>query len=253
MIKLDKVAHAYGRGAQRIQSLEEISIEIGDEFLVIVGPSGSGKSTILKILAGFEKPSSGEVLWQGLQNIAMVFQDFSLLPWLSVRANIELYPRLQNATPEECAAVSDALMERLGLSRYASLLPHQLSGGMQQRVAIGRAFAQEPELLLMDEPFGSLDAMTRLDAQAVLLRAYAERKCTIVFVTHDVEEALILGDRIVILTERPARVADVLKVPFQRPRAADLQWDQEFIALRRKIVSRLRQEAAAPPGGRNGQ
>ena len=240
MIKLEKVSHAYGRGVRKVQSLQDISIEIGDEFLAIVGPSGSGKSTILKILAGFEQPSSGEVRWDGMPNVAMVFQDYSLLPWLSVRSNVELYPRLQEATDEVCAQVSNTLMEQLGLSAYADMLPHELSGGMQQRVAIGRAFAQSPDVLLMDEPFGALDAMTRAEAQSVLMRVYSERRCTVVFITHDVEEALILSDRIAILTERPARISEVLHVPFQRPRDQDLRWDQEFIALRRKIVSGMR-------------
>jgi NitT/TauT family transport system ATP-binding protein len=240
MIRLDKVSHAYGRNIRRVQSLQEISLEIGDEFLAIVGPSGCGKSTILKILAGFEKPTSGEVVWDGMPNIAMVFQDYSLLPWLSVRRNVELYPQLQGATDVARTRVSDALMAQLGLSAYAELLPHELSGGLQQRVAIGRAFAQDPDVLLMDEPFGSLDAMTREEAQSVLLQVYGGRRCTVVFVTHDVEEALILSDRVAILTDRPACVLEVLTVPFERPRHQDLRWDQNFIDLRRKIASSMR-------------
>lgn len=131
-------------------------------------------------------------------------------------------------------------MAQLGLSNHANRLPYQLSGGMQQRVAMGRAFAQSPDLLLMDEPFGALDAMTRQGAQSVLLQIYAERQCTIAFVTHDVEEALMLSDRIAILTERPGHVAEIIKVPFVRPRIAELQWEPEFIALRREIMCRLR-------------
>jgi NitT/TauT family transport system ATP-binding protein len=244
MIKLDKVSHAYGRNFRTVQSIQEISLEIGDEFLAIVGPSGCGKSTILKILAGFEKPATGKVVWDGMPNVAMVFQDYSLLPWLSVRSNVELYLSLQGATDAARARVSDALMEQLGLTAYADLLPHELSGGMQQRVAIGRAFAQDPDVLLMDEPFGALDAMTREEAQSVLLRVYGERRCTVVFVTHDVEEALILSDRIVILTERPARVSEIVNVPFPRPRNQDLRWDREFIELRRKVVSKMRRLSA---------
>ncbi|HEX8166235.1 MAG TPA: ABC transporter ATP-binding protein [Beijerinckiaceae bacterium] len=245
MIKLDRVCHAYGRGARKVQSLEEVSIEIGDEFLAIVGPSGSGKSTLLKILAGFEQPSSGEVVWDGTPRTAMVFQDYSLLPWLTVRKNVELYLRLHGAGPAERARVSETLMAQLGLTAYADLLPHELSGGMQQRVAIGRAFAQSPDVLLMDEPFGALDAMTRADAQSVLLRVHAERRCTVIFVTHDVEEALILSDRIVVLTPRPARVAEIVTVPFTRPRAQDLRWTSNFVDLRRKVVSIMRREISS--------
>ena len=179
-----------------------------------------------------------------MPNVAMVFQDYSLLPWLTVRSNVELYPRLQEADDAECAQVSNTLMEQLGLSAYADMLPHELSGGMQQRVAIGRAFAQSPDVLLMDEPFGALDAMTRAEAQSVLMQVYSERRCTVVFITHDVEEALILSDRIAILTERPARISEILHVPFQRPRDQDLRWDPEFIALRRKIVSGMSRHVA---------
>ncbi|MBI1929811.1 ABC transporter ATP-binding protein [Candidatus Poribacteria bacterium] len=252
MIRLHHVGVWYRIANGAIEALRDIQLEIGTEFLGVVGPSGCGKSTLLRVLAGLVLPTEGEVEFKKDMDFSygIVFQDYSLLPWLTVQQNIELGLKMRGGPPEERAKVSQRLLRQLGLDDAGHLLPHQLSGGMQQRVAVGRAFAQSPSLLLMDEPFGALDAITREDVQEILARLYESEPLTVVFVTHDVEEALFLSDRICVLTARPGRVQKVIEVPFLRPRRQEVKRDSIFVNMKYRIEDMLRgQKEYARTGG----
>jgi ABC-type nitrate/sulfonate/bicarbonate transport system ATPase subunit len=244
MIRLRQVGVAYSSRKGKIEALRSLDLEIGNEFLAIVGPSGCGKSTLLRVLAGLVKPSEGriEVDNQGEFSYGIVFQDYSLLPWLTAQQNIELSLRLRRRSPVETAGVTERLLFELGLEDVAHNFPHQLSGGMRQRVAVGRAFASSPSILLMDEPFGALDAITRAELQDTLVSLYEAQRRTIVFVTHDVEEALLLSDRVCVLTARPGRVNRVIEVDFARPRHRNLTRQQRFVDLKYHIEDLLREE-----------
>jgi len=230
MIRLRDVNISYPSSLAPTQAVQDINIEIGTEFLGLLGPSGCGKTTLLRALAGLVRPDSGTIEFDGTgePSYGIVFQDYSLLPWLTARENIELGLRLQYVAKPRRAAASERLLKSLNLEDAAHLFPHQLSGGMRQRVAIARAFAPAPELLLMDEPFGALDAFTREDLQEALTALYESEPKTIIFVTHDIEEALLLCDRICVLTPRPGRVRALLEVPFPRPREFSLKRDRKF-------------------------
>ena len=218
----------------RIEALDALDLEVRDgELCVIVGPSGCGKSTLLRILAGLDTADAGEIDIRrrhgGRPLSAMVFQEPSALPWMTVRANVAYGLRMQRRPPAESDPIVDRYIEKVGLARFARAYPHQLSGGMKQRVSVARAFAADPEILLMDEPFGSLDEQTRVALQDELLRLFEENRKTIVFVTHSIDEALTLGDRVFVMTPAPGRILRSLPVPFTRPRRAiDLRTDPEY-------------------------
>ncbi len=218
-----------------------MNLEIGIEFLSVLGPSGCGKSTLLRLLAGLQAPTIGEIEINSQDSFSygIVFQDYSLLPWLNVRENIELGLQIRKAPEQERRKVSSHLLKQLDLDEASNLLPHQLSGGMRQRVAVGRAFAQSPTLLLMDEPFGALDAFARMELQLSLSRLYEDNPHTVVFVTHDVEEAVFLGDRVCVMTERPGRVRRILDVNFARPREKALKRSRGFLDIRYEIEDML--------------
>jgi len=208
-----------------IQALDDVSLHAAqNDFVCIVGPSGCGKSTLLRIIAGLEKADSGRVLFQDQgvtrpdPQIGMVFQEYSLFPWLSVLDNVASGLRFSGVDRKMRQGVAEQYLAVVGLSDFARAYPHELSGGMRQRVAIARAFANDPQLLLMDEPFGSLDAHTRILLQKELLRIWQRHKKTVVFVTHSVDEAIFLADRIVIISARPGRVGEILQVEMARPR-----------------------------------
>src|SRR5579863_6543645 len=207
--------------------LDRIDLDVADgEFLSIVGPSGCGKTTLLRLLAGLQSPSSGQLLAAGVpvrgpsRERAIVFQDYgrSLLPWRSVWANVALAYESQGIARAERRARAYALLERMGLAEVGEYFPGQLSGGMQQRVQIARTLAQEPRVMLMDEPFGALDAMTRQALQDEIARLAGEGGITTIFITHDLEEAIYLGDRVVALASNPGRVVETLEVGLKRPR-----------------------------------
>ena len=229
--------------------LDRIDLDVADgEFLSIVGPSGCGKTTLLRLLAGLVTPSSGQLLAAGKPILgpsrerAIVFQDYSrsLLPWRSVWTNVALALESQGLPRRERRARAYALLERMGLAKVGEYFPGQLSGGMQQRVQIARCLAQEPRIMLMDEPFGALDAMTRQSLQDELARLAAERRVTIVFITHDLEEAIYLGDRVVALAPNPGRVAETLKVGLPRPRnQLTTREDPVFLAHRHRLFKLL--------------
>mgnify|MGYP003585142821 CR=1 FL=1 len=208
-----------------VPALAAADIQIYEkEFVCIVGPSGCGKSTLLRIIAGLDSPTSGEALWRGQvitgpsSERGMVFQEYSLLPWRTVADNVALGLEFRGKSKEERRSAVSEYLTLVGLENFAEAKPHELSGGMRQRAAIARALANDPEVLLMDEPFGALDAHTRVLLQKELLRIWEQHKKTIVFVTHSVDEALFLADRIIVMTNHPGRVLETISVDFPRPR-----------------------------------
>ncbi|HEX9440009.1 MAG TPA: ABC transporter ATP-binding protein [Roseiflexaceae bacterium] len=223
---------------QSIVALEDVALSVtAGEFLSIVGPSGCGKTTLLRIFAGLLPPTSGSVLYDGVavtgpsRKMGFVFQADNLMPWRKVRDNIGLGPELQGEPKREYAPRVEALLELVGLSGFGDYYPHQLSGGMRQRVNLARALAIEPDVLLMDEPFAALDAQTREIMQDELLRIWRETHNTVIFITHQIDEALFLADRLMIMSARPGRVQEILPVDIERPRALEIKRDPRFTRL----------------------
>ncbi|MEM9392322.1 MAG: ABC transporter ATP-binding protein [Pseudomonadota bacterium] len=220
------------------------------EFLCLLGPSGCGKSTVLNAIAGFETPASGQVNVLGREvrgpgpERGMVFQQPNLFPWRTVRGNIGHGPRMAGKSRQEIKETTDRLIEMVGLTRFAEAYPHVLSGGMQQRVALARALANQPRILLMDEPFGALDAQTRAMMQEHLLALWAQFGATIVFVTHDVDEAVFLADRVLIMTASPGQIRSDLTVDLARPRDVSILSEPAFLELRRTCLEVIREESA---------
>jgi NitT/TauT family transport system ATP-binding protein len=233
-IRIRGLERAFATRFGRVEALAGFDADVADgELCVVVGPSGCGKSTLLRILAGLDRATAGSVeirRGRGRRPLtAMVFQEPSALPWLTVRANVAYGLRMQGVGAAAREAVADRYIEKVGLGRFARAYPFQLSGGMKQRVSVARAFATDPEILLMDEPFGALDELTRLGLQDELLRLFEETRKTILFVTHSIDEALTLGDRVLVMSPAPGRVLASERVPFPRPRRAiDLRKDPEY-------------------------
>ena len=231
-----------------VEAVGGVSFQAGEgELVCIVGPSGCGKTTVLRVLAGLEEPTSGtvQVRRDDTEQVgtAMVFQGAGIFPWLTVEKNVEYGLRLRGIAREKRREVSHRWISELGLARFTDAYPAQLSGGMQQRVGLARAFATDPEVLLMDEPFGALDAQTRLILQQTLLEQWERDTKTVLFVTHSIEEALTLGDRVFVMSARPGRLLHEVKVPFERPRdAAALRTDPRFHALFADVWNVLRDE-----------
>jgi len=236
---------------QEIEAIRKVSFSIqSGEFICILGPSGCGKSTLLRIIAGLEQPTSGtlQLNYQTMlasspdqkskkHRTSMVFQEFALFPWLSVRKNIEFGLELRNKIKEEKRGISDRLIQIVGLEGFENSYPHELSGGMKQRVAIARALAVDPQLLLMDEPFGSLDAQTRGNLQEELLSIWDKTGKTFLFVTHSAEESIFLADRILVMTQRPGSVKQIFKIPFSRLRDRTSHY---FNDLRHEILEAIK-------------
>ena len=213
------------REGQRVVALEDVSLDIGrGEFVTVIGPSGCGKTTLLNIVAGFEGPSSGEVLVEGQPiqgpgaDRGVVFQEYALFPWLTLRQNVEYGPRERGVPPGQAREIVDRTLRLVGLEGADNRYPHELSGGMRQRVALARVLVNDPKILLMDEPFAAVDAQTRATLQREVARLWAETGKTVLFITHSVEEAVLLGDRVVTMTPRPGRVKADVAVPLERPR-----------------------------------
>jgi NitT/TauT family transport system ATP-binding protein len=209
-----------------LQAVASVTLSVSkNDFVCIVGPSGCGKSTLLRIIAGLESASSGSVLFREHEvrkpnpEIGMVFQEYSLFPWLPVIDNVAAGPEFSGMRKTERLGIAAQYLEVVGMSEFASAFPHELSGGMRQRVAIARAFANDPEILLMDEPFGSLDAHTRVLLQKELLRIWETHRKTVLFVTHSVDEAVYLADRLVIMSARPGEIREILDIGMDRPRS----------------------------------
>lgn len=245
----------YGTGERTVHALSNISINIAaGEFVTLVGASGCGKSTLLRTLGGLEEYSDGDILCNGKivngpgAERAMVFQSYSLYPWLTVSENIRFSRRLKNKREnltsndvEIASGRADALIELMGLNHVVNAYPSELSGGMQQRTAIARALMVKPDVLLMDEPFGALDAQTREVMHDLIRYLYQLEKTTVVFVTHDVEEALYLGHRVIVMAPRPGRIDSIIDVPFGIDRDQDLKLTPEFNQIKREILQRIRE------------
>ncbi len=247
-IRLRHLAKRFRSRPGMVTAIDDVSVEIAAGcFFMIVGPSGCGKTTLLRIIAGLEQPSAGsvEVLRRDRAKPvnSMIFQGDSIFPWMTVWDNAAYGLVLRGVARSQIREVVGHYLERTGLTRFADAYPHQLSGGMKQRVAIARAFANDPEILLMDEPFSALDEQNKTLLQQELLRIWEEHKKTVVFITHSVDEAVTLGDRIMIMTAQPGRAKAMIDVPFARPRSVlDLRADPRYGALVHRIWGDLREE-----------
>lgn len=239
-IEIKNASRSYHRNdGQETTALDSVSLNIEEgEFICLLGPSGCGKSTLLNLVAGFDRPTQGSIRVKGqevtkpsVERIA-IFQNYGLLPWRSVLRNVTLGLEASGMSLKECKRLAEEYIELVGLTDYRKHHPGQLSGGMQQRVALARALAVDPEILLMDEPLGALDAMTRMSMQDEIERIWQKKKKTIIFVTHDIEEAVFLADRIVIMTPSPGKVKMVIEVPLARKRD---RTSPEFLKIRDQI------------------
>lgn len=235
-----------------VTALKDFSIELAQgEFVSIVGPSGCGKSTFLNVLLGLIKPDGGEMKIGGKKIVgpgterAMVFQEFGLLPWRTVLANVELGLELKGVPVSTRRPRSEELIRMVGLSGFEGHYPHELSGGMKQRVGLARALATDPEVLLMDEPFAALDAQTRDLMQAELLQIWEKDRKTVLFVTHSIEEAAYLSDRVIVMTARPGRTKKILKIGLPRPRDYEMRLSPEFNEIKLEIWNSLKTELQA--------
>lgn len=237
--------------AERFTAIDDISIEVGaGEFLVLVGPSGSGKSTLLDLLGGLSTPSSGRILLDGAPisgpglDRGVVFQQYALLPWRTARANIQFGLEAKGVPRKERKAIADHYLELVGLIGFGDRYPHELSGGMKQRVAIARSLAFDPEVLLMDEPFAALDAQTRESLQDELLRIWEATGKTILFITHGIDEAVYLGQRVAVLTSRPGRIKAVIDIDIARGGDIDVRSSEQFREYRHRIWTELQSEVS---------
>jgi len=240
----------YPAGRRQVTALQDFSLEVrAGEFCCIVGPSGCGKSTFLRVLAGLVPYNTGQVEIRREDTArpltAMVFQEHALLPWRTVLDNVAFGPENRGIPRAERYRHAREILTKMGLSGFEHAYPHQLSGGMKQRVGIARALANDPEVLLMDEPFAALDAQTRNLMQEELLRIWAQFSKTVIYVTHAIEEAVLLGDRVVVMTARPGRVKAVVPVGLERPRTLEQKGSAQFAALYNEIWHLLREEVDA--------
>ena len=249
-VVIDSVGISFGEGESKNIAVRETSLNIKPgEFVCILGPSGCGKSTLLNAVAGYINPSTGRVLVDDVEILnpgpdrGMVFQQYSLLPWKTVLDNIAFGPRLAGHSAAECNSIARTFLAMIGLSKMERRFPGELSGGMQQRVGIARALANYPSVLLMDEPFGALDAQTRLMMQESLLDIWSEFGTTVLFVTHDVDEAIFLADRILIMSASPGTVIADLKVNLERPRSQEMETSEPFVSLKRECLRYIRSES----------
>lgn len=252
-IEVKNLQLVFGSGAKAVHALGPLDLTVGDgEFLSIVGPSGCGKSTLTKIIAGLLEPSSGQIdlhlNGKSIAPIATVFQDYGIFPWKTVLDNVKFGLIVNGISKPEAEDRARRWISKLGLSGFEDRYPSSLSGGMQQRVSIARALAVDPEILLMDEPFASLDAQLREILQDELLRLHESEGRTVLFVTHSLEEALILGDRVLVLTARPGRQLDMVEVPFARPRNTEIRESAEFGAMRYALWAHLKDQVRVGEG-----
>ncbi|MCM0649968.1 ABC transporter ATP-binding protein [Clostridium swellfunianum] len=248
-VKIENVKKIYnGRNGEMV-ALNGVSLDIADnEFVCVIGPSGCGKSTLLNIIAGLDTATSGDIYVDGKvvegpgPERGVVFQQYALFPWLTVRKNVEFGLKLKGIKKEEADKITNKYLKMVDLEDFADSYPKELSGGMKQRVAIARAYAMNPEVLLMDEPFGALDAQTRTQLQSELLKAWENERKTCFFITHDVDEAIILAQRVVIMSARPGRVKEVVNIDIPYPRTQETKMTKEFLELKNYIWSRVYQE-----------
>jgi NitT/TauT family transport system ATP-binding protein len=252
LLRIDQVSRTFPAraGYAPTRALEPIDLSVGNnDFVTILGPSGCGKSTLLRIVAGLDRPSSGRVVLDGRAiegpgaDRGMVFQSYTLFPWLTVRDNIAFGLRERGVSNVERGKVADGFVHRVGLTGFENHWPKQLSGGMQQRTAIARALANDPKILLLDEPFGALDNQTRALMQEMLLGIWERDQKTVLFVTHDIEEAIFLGSRVIVMSARPGRIKAELAVDLPHPRSYRIKTTPEFVGLKERLVEEIRSEA----------
>ncbi|WP_342642068.1 ABC transporter ATP-binding protein [Rhodoligotrophos ferricapiens] len=248
-ITFQNVSKIY-RGQKEVRALDDVSLTIGDgEFVALLGPSGCGKSTLLNLLAGFESVTDGSLLFDGRQvarpgpDRGVVFQEAALFPWLSVWENVIFGPRVQGVPRAEYEGRARELLKLVGLEAFADALPVQLSGGMRQRVGIARVLVMNPRALLMDEPFGALDAQTRLAMQQLLLDVWQSLGTTVLFVTHDIDEAILLSDRICVMSARPGRIVRAIPIELPRPRSIASLTSPDFIAYKADVMADMKVES----------
>ncbi len=241
-ISFQNVSRRFGAGDSSFLALDRLSLDIADgEFVTVVGPSGCGKSTAMNIAAGLTDVSDGRVLVDGKgvdgpgPERGVIFQQYALFPWLSVRQNVEFGLRIKGMPAAERKRVSDHFINLVGLSDFADALPKTLSGGMKQRCAIARAYAVNPSILLMDEPFGALDALTRVNMQDQLLDTWTRERRTVIFITHDVDEAVYLANRVIVMAARPGRLHDIIPVDLPYPRTEEIRLSQKFADIRNRV------------------
>jgi len=253
-IDVANVSISLGEGADAFEAVRDLNFAVAPgELVCVLGPSGCGKSTLLGALAGHLQLTQGQLTVDGQPLLGpspdrgIVFQQHTLFPWKRVRDNVAFGPKMRGIGKAERRRTADELLKLVGLDGFETFYPSQLSGGMQQRVEIARVLINQPRVLLMDEPFGALDAQTRSLMQEVLLDIWTKIPTTTVFVTHDIEEALFLADRIIVMSARPGRVIDDIRLPFARPRHGDLVTETEFVRLKRHILNLLRRPDHASP------
>jgi NitT/TauT family transport system ATP-binding protein len=249
-IEITDLAVAFSRAGRTVEALRRITLmTTPGEFVALLGPSGCGKSTLLNAVAGFVRPTTGRVTVDGLPvtgpgaDRGVVFQQHSLFPWKTVLGNVEFGLRMRGVDRTERTSQALAYLNLVGLTGFEHAYPRELSGGMQQRVGIARVLVNRPRVMLMDEPFGALDAQTRLTMQELLLGVWREVRTTVLFVTHDIDEALFLADRVAVMTARPGEIRDLLEVKLARPRAASIITTAEFMALKARVLAQVREES----------
>jgi NitT/TauT family transport system ATP-binding protein len=250
MIEIEGVRKEFVKGERRVLAIEDFSLNVAErEFVAILGPSGCGKSTLLNMVAGFDSPTRGLVRVDGKEiaqpspQRGVVFQEPALFPWFSVMENVVFGPKTQGQKAADYRPRAAQIIEQVGLRGFEASYPAELSGGMRQRVGIARVLIMQPKVLLMDEPFGSLDAQTRMLMQELLLRVWERHHQTVLFITHDIEEALLLADRVCVMTARPGRIKKNIDVRIPRPRAIEVTTSPEFNALRREVLALIREES----------
>jgi len=249
-ISIENLSLVYSpRRRKDVVALTDFNLEVEKGvFLSLVGPSGCGKSTLLRIINGLMQPSSGQVLLSGRKvagpghDRAMVFQEFALMPWRTVMRNVEMGLEFRGVPTDERRKIAARHVELVGLNGFEDHFPHELSGGMRQRVGLARALAVDPDILLMDEPFAAVDSQTRDLMQTELLRIWEERRKTVIFVTHSIEEAVFLSDKVAMLSARPAKVVDIVDIDLPRPREYEIRMDPRFAKIRLDIWQRLKDE-----------
>ena len=252
---LEDVGITFDAHGARVVAVRHVTCEIGGgEFVCLLGPSGCGKSTLLNAMAGFVRPTTGSLTLDGEPvhhpgaDRGMVFQHHSLFPWKTVQGNVEFGLKMRGMSAHQRAGIARTFLHAVGLAGFEKHYPAQLSGGMQQRVGIARVLVNNPRVLLMDEPFGALDAQTRLMMQELLLQIWSEVRTTVVFVTHDIDEAIFMADRILVMTSRPGEVKAELKVNVPRPRSPEVMADAAFVDLKRQCLTMVREESIKAMG-----
>jgi NitT/TauT family transport system ATP-binding protein len=254
-IEVRGLSMAFGSLQQRVQAVSGISLHVAPgEFVSVIGPSGCGKSTLLNVVAGFCKATEGEVRLDGRavsgpgSDRGVVFQQYSLFPWMSVRRNVEFGLKMQGVPANKRQTTARTLLGLAGLLAFENHYPDQLSGGMKQRVGIVRALATSPQVMLMDEPFGALDSQTRVVMQQILTNMWQRLRLSVLFITHDIEEAIFLSDRVYVMTARPGRIKAEIEIPLPRPRNAEMMSSLAFTQVLHKLRNLIREESLVAMG-----